>query len=156
MINECKCLDCKNACRHTPGWFLPSEAEKAAAFLGLTFKDFFDKYLGVNWWENDDKTPNDIFVLAPALVGEEPGCEYPGNPKGICTFFNLETDLCDIHPVKPFECADSNHDEGKTDRHWKIAEAWISHQDQIKELLGREPETSFYEGGGDFGFDWWY
>lgn len=141
---ECTCDKCKRACTYKPGWFLPKEAEKAAEHLGLSFKEFFDKYLGIDWWEGDKE---DIFVLAPALVGEEIGSEYPGDPEGKCVFFNKD-ELCDIHPVKPFECAELVCDDTKThERHKAVAMAWKKHQNQIIELLGRKPESKVYHGG---------
>ena len=140
---ECTCNECKAACQHKPGWFMPGEAEKTAKYLKLSFQDFFNKYLGVDWWEDD--TP--IFTLAPAIVGEETGSEYPGNPKGQCVFFN-NNELCDIHPVKPFECARMNCDETNINGcHEKVAKAWVDNQTQIIELLGREPKTEGYYGG---------
>lgn len=149
---ECQCEHCKNACKSCPGWFLPGEAEAAATHMGLSLQDFFDKYLGVNWWEGDDP----IFVLAPALVGEDTGTEYPGDPRGTCVFFNKDG-LCDIHKVKPYECAELLCDDPNAQkRHEFIATQWEVHQDQISELLGREPETEEFYGGGLFGglFGW--
>ena len=139
---ECTCNKCRKACSYTPGWFMPGEAEKAAEFLDLSLKDFFDKYLGVDWWVG--KGEEDIFVLAPALVGEETGSEYPGDPKGKCIFFNKD-ELCDIHPVKPFECATLTCDgAGSKESHKAVAMAWKKHQNQIVELLGREPKLEAY------------
>jgi len=134
---ECQCQSCKSACTHNPGWFLPNEAEKAADYLGMSLQEFFNRYLGVNWWVDDP----DIFVLAPALVGEETGAEYPGDPRGTCVFFNQDG-LCDIHIVKPYECAELNCNKKKdTDPHEMARTKWKDHQGQIIELLGREPEA---------------
>jgi len=144
---ECTCDHCKKACTYKPGWFMPGEAEIAAKHMGLTMQEFFDQYLGVDWWTDND----DIFVLAPALVGEETGSEYPGDPKGRCVFFNSDG-LCDIHPVKPYECVKLICDDKETaKRHEKVAMAWKLHQNQIKDLLGREPEASEYNSGSFFG-----
>lgn len=141
---------------YKPGWLMPGEAEDAAKLLGLTLKEFFDKYLGVDWWEaseadeTGDGTDVDIFVLAPALVNAEPGCEYPGNPRGKCVFYKNE--LCKINKAKPHECAKFLHNEKemvKSKIHWKVASAWNTkeNQSQIAELLGREPEAEQYMGG---------
>ena len=144
---ECTCEDCKGACRYVPGWFLPGEAECAAKLMGLTLKEFFDQYLGVDWWEGDEP----IFILAPAIVGEAPGSEYPGDPRGTCVFFNSDG-LCDIHQAKPYECAMYIcNDDNASERHEKVAMAWKDYQTQIITLLGREPETEEYYGGGLFG-----
>ena len=140
---ECTCEGCKNACSYVPGWFMPGEAEKAAEHLDLSLEEFFNKYLGVNWWEDEE----DIFVLAPAIIGEKTGSEYPGDPKGKCIFFN-DKELCDIHVVKPFECAELICNDTKiNERHEAVAIAWKNHQKQIVELLGRQPEAKAYYGG---------
>ena len=129
---------------------MPGEAEKAAKYLNMSLQDFFNQYLGVNWWEADAKTDNDIFVLAPAIAGMQTGSEYPADPRGECVFF--ENGLCKIHPVKPFECAQFIHgDQTVSERHWKVAKAWQEHQSQINSLLGHRPEASEFLHGGLFG-----
>lgn len=145
---ECQCSKCKRGCKNTPGWFLPGEAEIAAEYLDLSFQEFFDKFLGVNWWVGE----TEIFVLAPALVGEPTGSEYPGDPRGKCIFFNDEG-LCDIHPAKPYECAEGIcNDPNVKERHYAVAIAWKNHQEDLTQLLGRKPEAEeFYGGGGLFG-----
>ena len=148
--SECQCDECKNACTYNPGWFMPGEAELAAQYLNMPLQDFFKTYLGVNWWEADEKTEAVIFALAPAIVGMDAGHEYPSDPRGQCVFF--KDGLCEIHAVKPFECAEFIHGDNRIDeRHWKTAEAWQAHQPQITEFLGREPASSEFEGGGLFG-----
>ena len=152
---ECKCERCKRACSYNPGWFMPGEAEKAATYLDLSLQEFFDQYLGVNWWEESEETDNDIFLLAPMIIDMQAGREYPGNPEGQCIFF--ENDLCKIHKVKPYECAEyiHGHNDDIPERHWKVSEAWKEHQTQIEELLGREPKSEPFSGGlldGLFGF----
>ena len=147
-MNECSCSECQNACKHMPGRFLPAEAEKAAEHLGLTLKEFFDKSLGVNWWEADSEIKEDTFFLAPAITTMNPGSEYPGNPGGQCVFF--KGGKCSIHAVKPFECREYQHDDPNPmiqERSKEIAKAWVDHQQQIKDLLGRDPETEEYSGG---------
>ncbi len=144
---ECQCNKCKGACSYNPGWFMPGEAEKTAEYLNMTFQEFFNKYLGVNWWEEDVET-EDIFVLAPAITNMKTGQEYPGDPRGKCIFF--KKGLCEIHEVKPFECAQFIHDKSTEDRHWNIAKTWKKNQLHIKKLLGRNPEASEYCGFGLF------
>lgn len=139
---SCSCDQCKGACRVKPGWFKPGEAEAAAEHLGIPLKEFFATNLGVDWWDGEE----DTFVLAPALVGEEPGEEYPGNPEGRCVFFDGEK--CSIHAVKPFECSELIHTQSSAemhDRHKKVAALWASEQDQIKELLGRKPYAESFD-----------
>ena len=135
-MTECQCKYCQSSCRSVPGWFMPGEAEKVAEYLETTLPDFFKKYLGVNWWCGEE----DIFLLAPATTRITPGTEYPANPKGQCIFF--KDVLCQIHPVKPFECAQSSHDDSSKvvdTRHYDIALAWQDYHQQIVDLLDREP-----------------
>jgi len=134
---ECVCKSCVGACSVKPGWFMPGEVEKAAAFLHMTAQDFFDKYLAVDYWTSEE---NPTFILSPAIVGIEPGEMYPMNPHGQCVFF--KDDRCSIHPVKPFECRElaCNDTRATTQpRHDAVAEAWKGHQ---KEVLALYPEAS--------------
>jgi Fe-S-cluster containining protein len=143
---SCGCRSCRNACTEKPGWFLPGEAEIAAESLGMTLPEFFAKYLAVDWWEGSP----DIFLLSPAVLGEEAGTEFPGDPRGTCVF--LEEGRCRIHPVKPHECRMEWHgDSGDSYSHEGTAMAWKDHQGQVTELLGREPEASPFYGGGLLG-----
>jgi Fe-S-cluster containining protein len=138
---ECKCEECKNSCAYKPGWFLPGEIEKAAQYLMMSEQEFFDQYLGVDWYEDF----NDIFVLAPAITSMYPGEEYPANPKGQCVFFH--NGLCNIHSVKPYECIESYHADTydiSQKRHSFVAQTWIDKQDYICTLLGRDPEKEGY------------
>lgn len=143
---SCTCKECKSACTHKPGWFLPGEAEKAALFLGMPLQEFFETKLGVDWWEG--KQP--IFILAPGMKGKETGTEYPGDPRGTCVFY--EKGLCTIHSVKPFECRESIHNHDPGERHNAIAKTWNTkeNQQQIEEVLGRKPQTEDFPIGSIF------
>lgn len=139
------CEVCQSACRFKPGWLVPGDAERIADHLGLSLVELFETKLAVDWWE-EWKGRDDVFLLAPALVGEDAGAEYPGNPKGTCTFY--ADGLCTIHEVKPFECREYVCDDsyGKTmGRHRSIVEAWVENQEQIETLLGRKPYAAHYE-----------
>lgn len=140
---SCSCPDCQAACQHKPGWFKPGEAEKVAAYLNLSLEELFKTKLGVDWWEADPM----VFLLAPATTTMEPGHEYPGNPRGQCIFY--KDGLCEIHAVKPFECARMMHDDGPThdgQYHREAKDAWDSPEAQalIRTLLGREPESESF------------
>lgn len=143
----CMCQSCQSACKFNPGWFKPGEAEKAADLMGMTLKEFFDKYLSVNWWDGDGEfgDHDDTFVLAPSIVGHPSGDMYPADPRGRCVFYDTETGKCQIYAARPFECAAFLHDQPASEthpRHHDIAVSWKEYQDQIKELLGKEPEAS--------------
>lgn len=151
---SCTCAYCRDGCSVKPGWFAPGEADKAAAHMGLPLGEFFAKYLAVDWWEADSEIPQTTFVLSPAIVGEDTGTEFPGDPRGRCVFYQDER--CQIHPVKPVECRERWCGDKTPGRpvHREVAEAWAGHQDVIRELLGRDPEAEAYGGsifGGLFG-----
>lgn len=100
----------------------------------------------VDWHEN--LSEGDVFLLSPAVVDGQAGHEFPGDPRGRCVFLT-EEGKCSIYPVRPFECAEYIHTDGPevNDRHDSVAEDWKPHQEQIRELLGREPESSRFTGG---------
>lgn len=117
---------------------MPGEAERAAELRGMDIRELFRTRLAVDWNEG---TP-DIFVLAPALVGKPTGAEYPYDPTGRCVFLTINN-RCGIHAAKPFECAALGHEEGinlHANRDAVVA-AWAQNQQQIFDLLGREPEA---------------
>ncbi len=150
------CGTCRAACDHKPGWFKPGEAEAVAQYLNVPLADLFKDKLAVDWWVGDGYDGGDIFVLSPVVVGETAGKEFPGDPVGKCVFF--QQGRCSIHPVKPYECAQAVPCRGskQPNFHQKAADSWNTEtgQSQIRELLGREPETSDFSGGifGMFGF----
>lgn len=142
---ECSCTDCVSACEKKPGWFIPGEIKAAADLLGMSEKDFFDKYLSVDYWGNPDSWK---FVLSPATLNATPGQEFPFDPSGQCVFLT-EEGKCLIHAAKPYECKSYDHrkkenEEGgkqASTQHLSVAESWIPHKDYIANLLGREPEV---------------
>lgn len=64
---ECSCDKCKGCCEGSPGWFLPGEAEKAAALLGIPYGEF-RKSLIVDYWITSDGEQD---VLTPRKQGLE-------------------------------------------------------------------------------------
>lgn len=137
---SCECVTCQGACLRKPGWFLPGEAEKAAEFLKMHIKEFFEKYLAIDWW-NGSEYGKETFVIAPALAGQPTGEEYPINPTGACIFYKNKQ--CQIHGAKPFECQMFWHGETATshgrNRHKEVADAWKGHKHEIIQILGRGP-----------------
>jgi hypothetical protein len=120
MSNDCECELCKEGCRSRPGFFTPNGVRRTAALLGLTVKEFFNKYLVIDYIisDGDSRYPHDIFILTPARTEESTGGMSPYNPIGRCIFFNKQ-ELCDIHSVngmitnmitKPEECIIAHHD----------------------------------------------
>ena len=133
---ECQCPKCKSACNYKPGWFAPGEVEKVAEYKKISLKELFDQYLGVDWWE---KLSGNIYLLAPAITEMNTGEQYPQDPKGKCIFYKNE--LCEIHPVKPFECAQWDHTITTHNLHKETAMKWNTPkcQKQITKLLGEQP-----------------
>lgn len=151
---DCACKSCVGACESKPGWFLPGEAEKAAALLGMDLPTFFSQKLMVDWWENwpvgKNGNSREVFVLSPALVGALVGEEAPGDPRGRCVF--LKRGKCEIHAAKPHECRMHIHDETRAEcdaRKLRITKAWAPRQQQkhVSDLLGRKPEARAWSGG---------
>jgi Fe-S-cluster containining protein len=148
---SCTCEKCVAACKYKPGWFKPGEMEKAAQLLGITPKEFFDKYLHVEYWEGDEQSGNkDVFILAPIPLSCEPGimADYRV-ATGTCIF--LKDGKCSIHFAKPYECREMIHDVSDAGPHEEAMAAWNNDgaQRQIAELLGHEPEIpehSFLDG----------
>jgi Fe-S-cluster containining protein len=101
LQKSCKCSECVSACEHTPGWFGPGEAEKAAALMGMPFEDFKNKFLGIDYWVGGAN------VLVPLKKGYERfgglivGYAYAWD-HAPCVF--LKDGLCSIHDAKPIEC----------------------------------------------------
>ena len=137
---SCQCKKCSAACSWKPGWFLPGEAEKAAEFLKMPIKKFFNKFLAVDWW-NGEEYGQETFVIAPAIAGQPTGEEYPVVPTGDCIFYVNKR--CSIHDAKPYECRMFWHGETATshgkDRHKEVADAWRDHQNEVEQILGRKP-----------------
>ncbi len=135
---DCKCDICTSACQKRPGWFAPGEVAKAAVLKGMTEQEFFDKYICVDYFANDE---NSIFVLAPGTTRATPGQEYPFNPHGQCVFF--KNGLCDIHDAKPNECRFYDHatpNDVCMENRNGIVEAWRQNRQEIVTLLKREPK----------------
>jgi len=98
----CDCKKCRELCTNEPGWFIPEEISVAADFLGLSEQAFIEKYL------EEHALPSSASVaLAPKMVS------------GRCIF--QKNGLCEIHPVKPYECRKVYGCESKR-RHKRIRE----------------------------------
>ncbi len=84
--SEINCQKCGNCCMTmTPTW-KKSEVKKVAAHLGMTYTEFFDKWL---------------------YIEEETGdiC----NRSTPCQFFNQRKGLCNIYELRPHDCATFPH-----------------------------------------------
>jgi Fe-S-cluster containining protein len=155
MEHNCDCNTCANACTFKPGWFRPGEVEKVAEHLGTTVPELFAKSLMVDWLDPCEETKGEeVFLLSPAIVEGTPGSEFGGDPKGTCVFFTADR-KCSIYEVRPFECREYLHDQTPEEAspcHMAVGASWADHQQQIKDLLGRDPESEpYYASGGLLG-----
>lgn len=134
------CRTCVSACLRKPGWFLPGQVEQVAVYLGISLAELFRTRLAVDYWYADDRLSPTTFVLSPACGEVEPGAVAPLTVGGRCTFLTDEG-RCEIHPVKPMECAQwyCGQDEVPV-AHVDVARQWHAHQDEITAVLGVEPE----------------
>lgn len=141
---ECDCSRCQSACRNVPGWFLPGEAARAAEAAGMPLDEYFRRYLVVDYWLSAEA---DIFALRPAMTHEQPGdiSEY-APARGDCRFLRSdECRRCQIHAVKPHECAVWVHGMDHEGMHEATAMAWRDHQAEIVALLGYQPSVPAHD-----------
>lgn len=108
-MDACSCEKCISACRRDPGRLIPADLKKIAAFLEISEKELLQGYLvripakGKN---------GHVHFLAPAKIKAShllaaPGTvvpDYYAEENGRCVFL-LPDGTCQIHEVKPFECA---------------------------------------------------
>jgi Fe-S-cluster containining protein len=119
-MKDCTCIQCVDACKRSPGWFAPGEAEQAAKLLNIEW-EFFRKRLVLDYWQY---RPTDPYVYAPRKKGEERHIRSTAetNTVGVCTF--LENDRCQIHAAKPFECRSAMLCEKAENVRKEISEMW--------------------------------
>jgi len=118
-VSECDCKSCQNACKYRPGWFLPNQVADIEKFFNKPISLLLGEKLSIDWWEEEN-----ILILAPQLKNND-DIQYPADPRGECVFFN--DNKCDIHKIKPFECAEYLHDENiikNKERHKFVKDEW--------------------------------
>lgn len=122
-MESCQCKTCKNACKSRPGWVKPEQAKILMEYFRVTsIRDLLgENKFAIDWWNGNDA---DILILAPNIKGNN-NIQYPKDPRGECVFF--KNDKCEIHTIKPFECASFIHtDSGRAveKRHEKVSQLW--------------------------------
>jgi len=86
VFSEMSCLDCANCCKSIPPQLLKSDVKRISNFLGMSKKEFTEKYTVID--EDDDL----VFKKSP------------------CVF--LEDDnACQIYEVRPQACREYPHTE---------------------------------------------
>ena len=150
MAKGCKCEKCVKCCTHLPGIPLPNQIPKMAKHLGMTVKETLEKHFIIGW-RKDIFIPGDTIRFAyPARKGFENTLEtykYVFN-KGACTF--LKNNLCQIHPVKPYECAKAfgckksrgHINRNRTLREWKEVLHYKTLHPDVVEFIGGYDEKS--------------
>lgn len=154
--SECSREACRSLCQKTPGWFRPREIPRLARYFGLTVREVFEQYLIA-----DIQVSYNVYVLVPVKnfkLVDEPlilnfidemrdrnkrmgwDCDRAGTWTSVkytwigapCIFYN--DGRCEIHSVRPFECAVTRHDTTHHNiRKW-IAREWLNSK-LVKRLL---------------------
>ncbi len=80
------CTSCGNCCMTmTPTW-KKSEIKRLATHLGMTYQEFYDK-----WLYTEDETGDIMNRTTP------------------CQFFNVKKGLCNVYEMRPHDCATFPH-----------------------------------------------
>jgi len=80
------CLTCANCCKTMTPTYTPKDIKRISAYLGMTQKQFKDK-----WLYYDKKDGDWMNVNRP------------------CQFLDLTTNMCSIYEVRPADCAGFPH-----------------------------------------------
>ncbi|XZF13223.1 YkgJ family cysteine cluster protein [Chitinophagaceae bacterium MMS25-I14] len=87
---DVNCLSCANCCKTmTPTW-RKADVVRASAHLGMTPKEFVEK-----WLYKEEETGDWVNVNVP------------------CQFLDLNTNMCSIYEVRPKDCAEFPHHNKK-------------------------------------------
>ncbi|MBL7800580.1 MAG: YkgJ family cysteine cluster protein [Chitinophagales bacterium] len=83
---EVDCLECSNCCRTMTPTFKKSEVKKIAEHVGMTYDQYFKKYLKI------DEDNGDI-------VNQNQPCQH----------LNLRTNKCSVYAIRPIDCSGFPH-----------------------------------------------
>ncbi len=78
---EVDCLACANCCKKMTPTFKKAEVKRIATHLGLSYKEYFDKYLEVDQ-DNGD------------IVNKSTPCQH----------LNMNDHKCDVYELRPADC----------------------------------------------------
>ncbi|MCX6188566.1 MAG: YkgJ family cysteine cluster protein [Bacteroidetes bacterium] len=78
---EVDCLACANCCKKMTPTFKKAEVKRIATHLGLSYKEYFDKYLEVDQ-DNGD------------IVNKSTPCQH----------LNMKDHKCDVYELRPADC----------------------------------------------------
>lgn len=143
----CACQSCVGACESKPGWFMPEQIPDLLEFFQA--KDL-DELLGAGMLAIDyffDDGEVGPLILSPNIQGNK-NKAFPYDPRGRCVF--LKDGLCDIHVMKPFECAEFIHTDSHEAvgvRHAEIVMAWRG-RPELEPFRGTVAEVSIGDAIG--------
>lgn len=98
--NEVACLDCANCCKKMTPTYTKKDIRRIAAHLGMTYQEYFDKYLKID--ENKD------------IINTSTPCQFLGKDH-----------KCTIYEIRPDDCAGFPHFTRK-DFRYQVAEKTYS------------------------------
>lgn len=113
---ECKCKHCTNGCKFGSGIFKKDEEKKLAKHLNISEKELFENYL-----EEVDLFNTKLFK--PKVIKKD-------KPYGKCIFFDEETELCQVYPVRPLLCkVATGHEHGEHMYSWFMLNHLVNTED---------------------------
>lgn len=125
---ECKCSICQRYCQQKPCWGTPEDIMKliGSGYANRLMLNYYIKTKDEN-----------IYFPSPAVKGYE-GKPAPFWPGGTCTFYNLETGLCEIHSLKPLEGKTVYHGSSEGNTHILIVSTWNTEDAQTLRVKWQE------------------
>ena len=125
---ECKCSICQRYCQQKPCWGTPEDIKKliGSGYANRLMLNYYTKTKGEN-----------VYFPSTAVKGYE-GKPAPFWPGGICTFYNFETGLCEIHTLKPLEGKTVYHESSEENTHILIVSTWDTEDAQIVRVKWQE------------------
>lgn len=133
---SCDCVDCRQACLNSPGWFRPDQLDSLATHLGLDVEVVFRKYLAIGTTLMPDGSRRHGVMPHKLRDHKQPGRIWSlrelARP-GRCIFF--DRGKCRIYPVRPFECSRMLH--SRTDQAQRLRQAIVAEwtPDRLKRYL---------------------
>lgn len=100
----CDCYECKTCCRKQPGFLIPGDAVRIAAFLNRHVEQLLWDSPGALVMNSLTRLVQRVRTITPRLV------------KGRCVFLDGQ-DRCTIHPVAPYGCSHFDTHMGQQEGH---------------------------------------
>lgn len=107
MIVQCNCEKCRVLCHGHPGRFDPGQVAAAAKHMNLSVREFFNKFLTVDFWTAESRHDQDVRYLSPAWMDDHKGGEASWGDAfkpGSCALLGPDGCSLPLH-LRPRECA---------------------------------------------------